>query len=201
MPDSPPPPLSELLAQAMARRADLGAARRREQAAEAAVRLALAERRPNLVAGVFVQREEVTDDVAGVTLGVSLPLFDRNQGRIARSRATRDRLRHEQRALRLVIERQVATALNDLRAARAAAERLRDQVIGTLEENVELLQRSLAAGRIGATEVVILRRELFAGRREYVEALADAWLARLELDLASGRFDPPALSAPEEVLP
>ena len=192
------PSVEDLLERAFASRGDLLAAGRRQVAAEAAVRLALAERRPNLIVGGFVQREESTDDIFGVTLGVSLPLFDRNQGRIAESRAKSERLRHQQEALRLAVERQVVTALGDLRAARAAAEHLRDQVLGTLEDNVDLLQRSFEAGRIGAIEVVTLRREFVAGRREYVEALADAWLARIDLDLAAGRFVPPPAATGEE---
>ena len=77
--------------------------------------------------------------------------------------------------------------------------RQRDQVLGTLEENVDLLQRSFAAGRIGATEVVTLRREFVASRREYVETLADAWLARVDLDLAIGRFTPPQTPTGKEL--
>lgn len=192
------PPLVELMALAVENRGDLRSAQQRELAAEAAIQLALAERRPNLVVGGFFQREEATDDIFGATVGVSLPLFNRNQGAIAESRAVRERLRHEQEALRLVIEREVVTALNSLRAARAAAEFLRDQVLGTLEENVDLLQRSFAAGRIGATEVVTLRREFVASRREYIETLADAWLARVDLDLAIGRFTPPQILSTKE---
>lgn len=186
-PQDEPPPLAELLEDAFKNRGDLKSGLRMEQAAEAAVRLALAERRPNLLVGGFVEREESTDDIFGVTIGVSLPLFQRNQGRIAERRAARERLRHEQDALRLAVEQQVTTALYDFRAARSAAEHLRDQVLGTLEENVDLLQKSFEAGRIGATEVVTLRREFVASRREYVEALADAALARAALDLATGR--------------
>jgi cobalt-zinc-cadmium efflux system outer membrane protein len=188
------PSLETLLATALANRGDFAAIQRQEQAAEAAIRLAAAEGKPNLILGAFVQREEGTDDITGATVGVSLPLFNRNQGPIAESRAVRERLRHEHQALRLAIEQEVLAAVNELRAAQASAEFLRDQVLGTLEENVQLLQRSFAAGRIGATEVVTLRREFVASRQEYIEVLADAWLARIDLDLASGRLALPQIS-------
>lgn len=191
VPDAEPLPLEDLLALAFERRGDLLAAGQREEAAEATIRLAKAEGKPNLVVGSFFQREEATDDIFGATIALSVPLFNRNQGRIAESRATRERLRHERAALRLAIEQEVVAAFNGLQAARAAAEHLRDQVLGTLDENVELLQRSFEAGRIGATEVVTLRREFVAGRREYIEALGDAWLARIKLDLAIGRLSLP----------
>jgi cobalt-zinc-cadmium efflux system outer membrane protein len=198
LPDGESLQLDALLERALENRSDLRAAEWQEQAAEAAIRLALAERRPNLVIGGFLQREEATDDIVGATVGVSLPLYNRNQGRIAESRATRERLGHQREALRLAIEQEVVVALSNLEAARSAAEQLRDQVLGTLDENVELLQRSFAAGRIGATEVMTLRREFVAGRREYIEALADAWLARIDLDLAIGRLAVPRTSTAKE---
>ena len=200
IPEAEPLLLEDLLALAFECRGDLLAAGQREQAAEAMIRLALAEGKPNLVVGGFYQREEASDDIVGATLSLSLPFFNRNQGRIAESRARRERLRHERAALRLTVEQEVVAAFNSLQAARAAAEHLRNQVLGTLDENVELLQLSFEAGRIGATEVVTLRREFVASRREYIEALADAWLARIELDLAVGRLSLPEPSLPQPVL-
>ena len=193
--DSALPPLSELLELALENRADLESFRRERQAAQARVRLALAERFPNLRVGGFYQREEGTDTIFGAALAISLPLFNRNQGAIARTEATVERVSQENAALRLTVRQEVATAHANLRAARAAAEFLRAEVVGTLEENVDLLQRSFAAGKIGATEVVIFRREFVASQREYVEAVADAWLARITLDLATGRLD---ISAQEQ---
>ncbi|MCL4838722.1 MAG: TolC family protein, partial [Thermoanaerobaculia bacterium] len=59
-------------------------------------------------------------------------------------------------------------------------------VAGTLEENLDLVQRGLAAGKLRGSEVLVFRRELIDSRRELIEAAADAWLARIELDLATG---------------
>ncbi len=185
-PNATLPDLQDSIQQALAQRKDLASSRQRAAAAESAIRLGLAERRPNLLVGGFVDREEGTDNIVGVSIGVSLPLFNRNRGAIAAARATRERQRHEHGALRLIIEQEVVDAWNALRAAQAAAGHLHDQVLGTLEDNVELLQRSFAAGRIGAADMVTLRRELVAGQREYVETLTDAWLARIHLQMAVG---------------
>jgi cobalt-zinc-cadmium efflux system outer membrane protein len=193
-----PPPLPELLALARAQRADLQSLERLGEAAEAEIRLALTERRPRLTVAAFAEREERSDDLIGATVSLSVPLFNRGQGRIAESRASRTRLAYEREALGLAVEKEVTTALARLRAARNAAHQLEDQVVGTLEDNVDLLQRSFAAGRIGAAEVLTLRREFVAARQEYVETLADAWRARLELELATGCIAPPQLRAAKE---
>ncbi len=186
-----PTPLQALVREARRRRGDLEAAANHEQAAEAAMRLALAERRPTFEVGGFFQREDGADDILGATLSVSVPIFDRNQAGIARGRAMRSRRSHQHEALTLRIAQEVATAFHDLAAARTAAVTLREQVLGTLEENVDLLQRAYDAGRIRATELMTLRRELIAGRRAYVDVLADAWQARIALDHATGRLSLP----------
>ena len=81
-----------------------------------------------------------------------------------------------------------------MRAACDASATLQEHVLGTLEENLLLLQLSFEAGKTGWTEVLVFRREFIDVQREYVEALAEARLAGIELDLAAGR--PPSSSPP-----
>ncbi len=188
------PTLEELLERAVENRADLDAFRHQRKAAEARVRLARAERAPNLNLAGFYEREEGTDRIVGAGLTISVPVLNRHRGRIARAEATLERLRQERIAHDLAVEQEVATAYANLRAARAAVEYLRAQVVGSLDDNVSLLQRSFAAGKIGATEVVIFRREFVESQREYVEAVAAAWQARIALDLATGGLAIPQTS-------
>ncbi len=201
MPVGDLPPLGELLDLAVENRADLRFFRRQQLAAEARVRLARAERIPNLTVGGYYEREEGTDRIFGGALAISVPLFHRNRGGIAGAQASLERTRYEKAAFHLTVKQEVATAYANLQAARRAALYLRQQVIGTLDENVTLLQRSFAAGKIGATEVLIFRREFVESQREYVEALADAWLARVTLDVATGRLTTPNSVPVEEHQP
>jgi cobalt-zinc-cadmium efflux system outer membrane protein len=182
-------PLPELLRRAGERRADLTAFRHRREAASARVQLARSRRLPDLELGAFYEREEGTDEIVGVGVGVAIPIFNRNQGGVAEAEATRDRLDQERSALQLAVAEEVVTAHARVRSATRAAELLRGEVLGSLEESLELLRRAFEAGKIGATEVLLFRRELVESRREHVEALAEAWLGRVALDLAAGRVD------------
>ncbi|MGH9464228.1 MAG: hypothetical protein ACRD0X_01195, partial [Thermoanaerobaculia bacterium] len=56
------------------------------------------------------------------------------------------------------------------------------------------------AGKIGLSDVLVFRRELVEGRREQLETTAQAWQARLELDLAAGMLPVPASLAPSSAL-
>ena len=186
--------LGDLIRSAVEGREDLAAFRREEEAARAQVRLEQALARPNLIARAFQEREEGTDDIAGASLSVGIPLFNRNRGGIAEARAAADRTVAETAAARLVIEREVASAFAAYQAASAAAEALRGQVIGNLEENFRLLQRSFEEGKIGRTELFLFRREFVESQREYLDALAEARQGRIRLDLAAGRLPVPLQS-------
>jgi cobalt-zinc-cadmium efflux system outer membrane protein len=188
------PPLTELVRSALENREDLAAFQREEEAARARVGLEQALARPNLVARAFRNREADTDDITGASISVGVPLFNRNQGGIAEARAAADRAAAETAATRLAVEREVTSLLAAYRAASAAAEALGSQVIGNLQENLGLLQRSFEEGKIGRSELLLFRRELVDSQREHLEAIATASQARIRLDLAAGRLPLPLLS-------
>jgi cobalt-zinc-cadmium efflux system outer membrane protein len=181
------PSLEILVSSALANREDLLAFRREEEEAQAQVALERSLARPNLVARVF-QRREGTEDISGAGLAMGIPLFNRNRGGIAAARAAADRAAAETAVARLAVEREVASALAVYRAAGAAAEGLRGQVIGNLEENLRLLQRSFEEGKIGRGDLLLFRREFVDSQREYLDAVNQAWQARVRLDLATGRL-------------
>lgn len=192
--DAEPPPLEAFLA-AAARRSDLAALDHDREAAAARLRLERAEVRPNLRLAAFYEREEGVDDILGGGVAISLPIFDRNQGAIAEAAAEVDAARAEAELAVRAAREEVLAAWAAARAARQAAERLRGDVIGTLEENLELLQRSFGAGKVGAAELLLFRRELVEARREWIEARVESWRARIALDLASGLLSVPARRA------
>jgi cobalt-zinc-cadmium efflux system outer membrane protein len=179
------PSLDELIRYSLADRSDLRALRRERERGEREVQLARARAVPNLELGAFASREE-GDDILGLRLGIALPLFDRNQGGIARAEATADRLAAELIAAELRARREVAAAYSRYRAASEVVTALEGLVVETLEESLELLRRAVEAGELSATDVLLLRRDLVEGRREQIEAAGELWLARTDLELAVG---------------
>ena len=92
----------------------------------------------------------------------------------------------ETNATTIRVRQEVAASLARYRASHAAAANLKHQVLGTLQENLDLLQRSFEAGKTGWTEVLVFRREFVDIQRDYIATITDAQLAGIELDLASG---------------
>lgn len=199
IPDLPPEPpdVALLLEAAVANRADIQAFAQATEAARARIRLARSEALPNLVLGGFYEREGGVEKIRGGSLAMAIPVFNRNQGGIALGHAELERTTAERAGLELAVQREVSAAYHNLASARAAAEGLRQNVIGTLEENLDLLQRSLSAGKIGSTEVLVFRREFVESQREYVEAQTFAWQMRVALDLAAGNVAVPRTTTEE----
>ena len=180
------PPMAELLAAADNTRADLESFRRTTEAAEARIELSRRQRIPNLTLAAFFGREEGTDRLSGGALNIRIPVFNRNQGRIAEARAAHRQTLAETEATELQVRQEVAASLARYQASRAASLSLQQQVLGTLDENLELLQRSFEAGKTGWTDVLVFRREFVDIQRDYITTVTNTRLAGIELDLASG---------------
>lgn len=189
-PRRPVADLDTLVAQALATRGDLAALDRRRETARHHLELERSRVVPDLVVSAFTAREE-GDDVTGLGLGVSIPLFDRNQGGVARAESDVLRADAMRAGAELDLRQRVAAARARTEAAGRAFEVLDTLVVESLEETLDLLERAFREGEVSATEVLVLRRELVDGRREYVEAARDLWTARIDLDLTTGSLDVP----------
>lgn len=198
LPDAWPAPaaLAELERLALDRRSDLLALRSEAEAATARIRLERSLATPNLVIGVAKGREADRDDLDTLRAGFTIPLFQRNQGGIATARAEEGVLSAQLASAELAVRREVVAAWSRAEATSRALAVFRQTVAGTLEENLDLVQRGLAAGKLRGSEVLVFRRELIDSRRELIEAAAEAWLAQIELDLATGSTTVPPISEP-----
>lgn len=200
-PSAAPLPKPEvLLESARARRAELVAAGEARRAARARVDQAAAEAVPDLSVSGFFRREAGTESIIGVGLTLPLPVSDRATGGVAEADAEARRLDAEGRALAARVDREVLAALSELRAAQATAAALQAQIVGTLGENLALLQSSFEAGKIAGAELLVFRQQFRESHVELVEARAAEALARLQLEAAlGGPLDPdPAAPAAEE---
>ncbi len=201
-PDSWPPaaPRDEIEQRALEFRQDLAALRTEVEAASARLRLERSLAAPNLVLGVARGREADAEDLNTVSAGVTIPLFQRNQGGIAAARADEESLAAELASATLAVRGEVVAAISRYEATTRALAVFRGTVAGTLDENLELVQKSFASGKLRASEVLVFRREFVDSRRELIEAAADAWLASIALDLATAETHVPA-AMPYSTLP
>ena len=175
--------LSALLA-AAGQRPQLRALEAAVQEAEAEVRLGRSFGKPEYGVGVRYAREEGDQIVLG-GLTLTLPVFSRGQELSAAGAARAARLRAELDAVRARVKLEVRSAFEAYSRRLAAVRVLETEAIPGLDENETLTARSFEVGQIGLPELLLIRREIFDTRSQYLDALMEAALARIDLDASA----------------
>jgi cobalt-zinc-cadmium efflux system outer membrane protein len=158
-----------------------------ERVAQADLRLAEARSRPVLRPLLGVRRYETTDDTALVAMvQVSLPVFDRNQARVAETRSRLSQRRAESKAARTRFSTTLLALHEEVEHHLHQAKGLRDEVIPRLTEAVGETRRAYARGRYGYQEWQSVQAELLRARSELVEAGAGAHRLVIALEQLTG---------------
>jgi cobalt-zinc-cadmium efflux system outer membrane protein len=188
LPDVPPAevPLERLEQAAVTQRLDLAAARKEVEVFERALDLARTSRFVGAVEiGVSAERDAEGFEVVGPSLHLELPLFDQRQALIAGLDARR-------RAAERRRDGMAIDARSEVRAARAALQTRREvvehsrTVVRLREQMVALSQRQYDGMLLGVYQLLAAKEAEINGYREYIEAVRDYWVTRVELERAVG---------------
>ena len=156
---------------------------------EIAVRQAQAAVVPDLVVrgGAHYNRELLEENrqpvgwQGHVEIGVALPLFNRNQGNIAASRAAAERASLSVERARLDLRRRLAASFQEYQDAVAAAQRYRTAMLPRAQQAYDLYLTSFRQMAAAYPQVVITQRNLFQLQEDYVSTLIAAWQRAVEI--------------------
>ena len=179
-----------LVSEALRRRPDLTAAERAAEAAEAALRLARAERWPNVTVGVQYTHDEfqVAGNLAnslGANFSLPLPLVNRNQGEIQRAEAEALIARREVQKLRLGIPQEVRTAVTSYTVAGERVRRFEEAFLRQSEDARRAAEVSYREGAISLLEFVEAERTFIQTQRDHLDALLDGHTAAFDVTRAA----------------
>jgi cobalt-zinc-cadmium efflux system outer membrane protein len=170
--------------QAASRRPELRALEASIQEAEAELRLGSSFSKPEYGLGVRYSHEEGDHIVLG-GMTIALPMFSKGQEQRAVGAARAARLRAELDAANARIQTEVRAAFEAYRRRLSAIRVLEADAIPGLDENEQLTTRSFDVGQLGLPELLLLRREILDTRFQYLDALLEAALARVDLDASA----------------
>ena len=137
---------------------------------------------PNLSTEVSVQRDNSTGDtIAGVTVGIPLPVWNRNQGAIRQSEAEVSQSRRNLSRVELNLKNRLAIAFQRYSAAQERVTIYSDEIIPKAEENFKLVQSAFPA-TVGSVEFLIAQRTYFQTKLAYIDALAELWASWSEIE-------------------
>jgi cobalt-zinc-cadmium efflux system outer membrane protein len=185
--DLPTPASFDDLAARIERNPELTRLASEQRIAEAQLRLAKARRWPALTPTLGARKFQITGDwalVAGVS--VPLPLFDRNQGRVAESRAKLARTRADAEAERIRVRTTLFELYETMQHSLHRVEVLRSEVIPRFEETVDEMRRGYEKGRYPYYELATVQADLLAARRSVVEASTAAHRLVITLEQLTG---------------
>jgi len=180
------PPLDELRATALRERASLQAAQ--HAAALAARRVALERARATVDVSPFLGLRRVGENNT-VLFGISIPLpvYDRNQGGIARAVAEEKAADAELALERARVLAEIESSWHAWQTARAQAAVFERDLLPQAEESRAIALAAYREGAIGLVEYLEAQRTLAGLRQQYARSLFDAHAARRFLEQAVGR--------------
>ena len=165
--------------------------RAQQSALRADAELARDKREPipdlNVRAGVQQNQEILESSMKPVgvqsfaTVGIQIPLFNRNQGNLQAARAQVERERAEVERIRLQLLQTAQPLLQQYLISRMEEERYRTQLIPRAQRAYELYlgkYRNMAAAY---PSVIVSQRTLFLLEDSYTRTLADLWTTAVQL--------------------
>ncbi len=155
--------------------------------AEAELRVAQAQSRPDWRASAGLRRLEASDEIVLVgTLAIPLRTSGRNLGRVAEARADIARTEAEAAATRIEIETALFVLHQELNHNLQLAAGLRDEVIPRLETALSDTRRAYELGRYGYFEWSVVQGELLQANNDLLEASIAAHEVVIEIERLTG---------------
>lgn len=196
--------VDELVSEAVASRPDLRALRLAFVAARRRARLACCNYLNIWGALPDINGKGEKGLEAGPGLRISIPIFNQNQGAVARAEAEVERSRRQYAKLRDSVVLEVRQAHTRLLQAQQDLRIWREQVVPQADEAATTARKALEEDGVSLLLVLETTRQLLDARQRELQAAADVRRAVAELERSVGRrlFVRPAVRQPaEELLP
>ena len=181
--EAPPDPLpsqAELIACALEHRPDYHAARLKVETREAELRLAQANRMPNVSLGPMYKLDN-EDQVVGGVLTIPLPLFNRNMHAITAAVAEVEMARQELESRTLTVRHEVAAAYAHLELARQHRAAYGTDYFDALTQTGDFTRRAYEADEMSIFELSVALERLTQSRSRAVYTALTVLQARATL--------------------
>lgn len=139
--------------------------------------------------GINAEREFDGKTNVGPEIEFALPLFNRNQGKLAAIDAQDEKVAAQLKQLMLDADNEIAQALNQMQFAREQLALIQTS-LQVAEKRVALSNREVNFMLGSPFELLNIKRQQIQFAHEYTNELADYWRARTQLELAIGRAIP-----------
>jgi outer membrane protein, heavy metal efflux system len=142
---------------------------------------------PDLTVSAGMRHFAETTDLAGVAgVSVAIPIFDRNQGEIRKSRFEVLKALNDRHAAEVRVRTALEEAYQSLSTAYETAVTLKAEVLPGAEEAFAVANKSYTEGKLPYIDVLDAQRTLFEARGQYTDALTEYHKAVAEVERLIG---------------
>lgn len=148
-----------------------------------ALNRACVEAVPDVNTQVSVQYDDSTSDtIAGVQVGIPLPLWNRNQGGIRQAQAEITVASQNIDRVALDLKRRLAIAYREYSNAKSRVETYSQEILPRAVQTFDLVRRGYAAGEVGYLELLTAQRTYVVTNLQYLDALESLWRSWTRID-------------------
>jgi cobalt-zinc-cadmium efflux system outer membrane protein len=133
------------------------------------------------VEALYHRLEATRENTFDIGLSIPLPLFNRNQGRVREARAEAEAAEARLRSTRLDLHARLREAHAILTSSLATTRALQAEILPRADTVLKAAEARHAAGDMGLSEVLPIRRDWAAAQLAYLESLRDAMQAWVEV--------------------
>ncbi len=180
------PPLGEMMSGLERRRLDLAALRFGYSSEEAKLRAAVLAQFPSLVLGVQKARDDTNVQSTGFSVGLAIPVFNRNQGQIAIEKATRQQLFDEYLARVHDARTAIASAIADAKSLEEQVDAT-ERFIPSQKRLVETYRYALLEGHADVVTYYNAVNDLYGKEMDLLNLRKELCDRVVALEIASGR--------------
>lgn len=154
---------------------------------DAEIGLAIANRRPGIEVGLGLRRLQGSGDTALMfSLGMPLPVYNRNQGSIAEAQARRAGADADRAAALVKARTGLFGYYQELLDRRREVEAVSARALPSAESALRNTEYAYERGRYGYLEFVDAQRELLAVKRDLIAAASQYHLTLIEIERLTG---------------
>ena len=172
-----------LMARILSASPELQAANAEVLRAQAAVRRAEVQPIPDIQPQAGVQYDYASEfTIAGLQIGVNLPIFDANQGNIQTAYAELIAAQREVDRLQLDLKNRLAVVMEDYQNATYEVERYSTEILPDSKDSLQLITAGYTQGEFDYNRLLLAQRTYFQNNIAYLAALREWWTAKLQID-------------------
>lgn len=154
---------------------------------ESEVTLALASRNPGVELGAGIRRLQATHDTAMVfSVGVPLPIYNKNQGLIAEAQARKEGAAADRAAALVKARTQLFRDYRELLDRQREVTALKERALPRMESALAATEYAYERGRYSYLELVDAQRELLEVRDALIEAATQYHQTLIEIERLTG---------------